>query len=165
MESLDELQPVTRVAFKNSNWDGPFAKMYDDGPWTMGGHEPRANIAGDHRFGVTVFVVPPPTGTDTYEYGAIDTTNHDGWIWCGPNGAFTIGAGATADVTAAGMVIPSYGTTDVKIILDTNALLNRHRSDGGVGTWDTSKVQIQGSGWGWSYATLRDDGRLPRANG
>jgi hypothetical protein len=149
---------ATRIATKDSSWGGPFAKMYDDGPWNMGGHEPAGNVAGDHKFGATIFIAPPATGSDTYEYGAIDTTNNDGWIWRGSNGSFMIAAGATAAITGTGLTIPAFGTTDVKITLDKNSLLARTLGDGGVGSWDTTKVQIKGSGWAWSYATLADDG-------
>src|SRR6266852_4305066 len=40
-------------------WGGPWAVLYDDGPWTSGGHEPDGATAGDHIWGVAVFVTPP----------------------------------------------------------------------------------------------------------
>jgi hypothetical protein len=48
------------------------------------------------------------------------------------------------------MVFAPFGTTDVRITLDTNALL--------PGAWDTSRVSFNGSPIGWSSTELRDDG-------
>src|SRR5437660_1372237 len=51
----------------DSNWGGPWAPLYDDGPWTAGGHEPDGATAGDHVFGVTVFA--PNAAAQSYAYG------------------------------------------------------------------------------------------------
>jgi hypothetical protein len=149
----------TRVISKDPNWGGPFPVLFDDGSWRAGGHEPSTATANDHKWGVTVFVKPPTTGEDTYEYGAIDNTTN-GWIWRAPaNGTFKVAAGATAEITAQGFALPPFGTVDVKIVVDTNALATRPQlADGGTGTWNTSKVAVKGSAWSWREATLVDDG-------
>ncbi|HUM13010.1 MAG TPA: choice-of-anchor X domain-containing protein [Myxococcaceae bacterium] len=145
---------TTRKATYDSTWAGPWAKLYDDGPWTAGGHEPAGAVAGDHKLGVTVFVAPPATGSQSYEYGLRDATNPDpvngGWVWVGNNGSFTVAAGATAAITAAGLTFPAHGTTDMKLTIDKNNLA--------TGTWDTTRVAVKGSAWGWSEVTLVDDG-------
>lgn len=146
---------TTRKGTFDSTWGGPWAKLYDDGPWDKGGHEPKGATAGDHKLGVTVFVTPPASGTQDFEYGLRDATNPDtangGWVWAGSNGKFTLTAGSTTEVTAAGMTFPAHGTTDLKLTLNTNQL------DAG-GTWTTAKVEVKGSGWGWTSVHMYDDG-------
>lgn len=146
--------PTTWVVTFDTNWAGPsWAPLFDDGGWDCGGHEAIGAKAGDHKFGTTVFVQPPATGEQPYEYGLIDRTYEDdfgnGWIWKGSNGSFTITAGQTTDVTATGMSIPAFGTTDLKLTLDTGSL---------AGTRDTSAVGVKGSAWAWGSVALNDDG-------
>ena len=145
---------TTRKITFDSNWAGPWAKLYDDGPWNRGGHEPANAVAGDHKLGVTVFVAPPATGSQAYEYGLRDATNPDpqngGWVWVGSNGSFTVNAGATAAITAQGLTFPAHGTVDLKLTIDINNLA--------AGTYDTSRVAVKGSAWGWSEVDLLDDG-------
>src|SRR5262245_39842738 len=50
---------ATRKVTLDSNWGGPWALLYDDGPWSAGGHEPVGSTANDNKWGVTVFVTPP----------------------------------------------------------------------------------------------------------
>ncbi len=155
---------TTRVGTYDASWgggNGPYANLYDDGPWSVGGHEPSGSTAGDHRWGVTVFFHPPATGSDAYGYGlndagACDMTNPavyacNGWIWKGDNGAFTIAANATAPINAPGLTFGSFGTNDMELVLDTT-LLDTSAS------WDTSRVTVKGSAWGWSEIKLTDDG-------
>lgn len=143
-----------KIGGVDSSWGGPWATLYDDGAWdTVGGHEPSGSTAGDNKWGVTVFVTPPVTGTLTYEYGLIDHAFGDGWIWPGANGQFVIATGATAAVDALGVTLPAFGTIDLKLVIDTNAL------DAG-GTWDTAKVAVKGSAFAWSLTTLLDNGAL-----
>jgi hypothetical protein len=57
------------------------------------------------------------------------------------------------------MTIPAFGTTDLKLVLDKNMLIARPAlADGGTASWDTSKVQVKGSGWSWANVELKDDG-------
>lgn len=139
---------------KDSTWGGPWATLYDDGPWTTGGHEPVGSTAGDSIWGVTVFVTPPASGADTYEYGLIDnvyqTNFGNGWIWTGSNGKYTVSSGATADVKADGLALKKFGTTDLQITIDKSQLA--------AGTWDTSKITLKGSGWAWSEVPLTGAG-------
>jgi len=52
------------------------------------GHEPEGSTAGDHIWGVTVFMAIPETDV-VMEYGAID--GQENWIWTGgQNGTVTI---------------------------------------------------------------------------
>ncbi len=144
------------MVVKDPVWAGPWAPLYDDGSFSQGGHEPEGSTAGDHKFGTVVFVTPPASGTDTYEYGMIDQTYQlnfgNGWIWpAGPNGVFLVPSGATADLQAAGMALMKFGAIDLQLTIDTNAL-----SPSGI--WDRSKVSVKTSAWGWSELTLADDG-------
>lgn len=149
---------LTRMAFRDSSWNGgngPYAPLYDDGPWTQGGHEPEfASTTPDHKFGVTIFV-PIPSAAESWEYGLVDAAFGNGWIWKGPNGTFTVPAGASTPITATGMTFPAFGTTDIRLTLDTT-LLDPHfvasiQSDLG-------EPKVKGSGWGWNLIRMYDDG-------
>jgi hypothetical protein len=219
---------ATRKITKDATWGGPWATLYDDGPWISAttSHEGADTLlnpvptAGDHIWSVTVFVTPPVTGSDTYEYGLNDGSLTacatpgptcrllavDGWIWKGSNGTFAVAAGATAAITATGITFPAFGTNDVRFILDQNALATRPNNCSVTttrfctadadcfgkcsvatttwcttaancptgetcnptgetcvppsATWDTSKISVKGSGWGWNEILLFDDGTL-----
>ena len=147
--------PTTNMITPDPFWFGPWPLLYDDGPMSAGGHEPEGSVAGDHRFGAVVFVMPPATGATTYEYGMIDHTVEmafgNGWIWLGPNGSFTVNAGATADQRVAGMALRSFGATDMQLVLDTRNL-------DPSGTWDLTTVSVEGSAWEWGVLPLTNDG-------
>jgi hypothetical protein len=146
-----------KITSNDSSWAGPWPTLYDDGPWdkdaTPGhpGHEPKGAVAGDHKWGVTVFVTPPATASVTYEYGLNDNvyqTNYgNGWVWVGTNGSYTVAAGATAPITAAGLTFPAFGTTDLRLTVHLDQLDTST-------TWDTSKVGVKGSGWAWGVQDL-----------
>ncbi|MBI5067723.1 MAG: hypothetical protein HZB56_05740 [Deltaproteobacteria bacterium] len=147
---------TTRIGTYDATWGGPWAKLYDDGPWDQGGHEPLGSTAGDHILGVTVFIAPPATGSQVYEYGLRDATNPDpvngGWLWVGGNGQFTLAAGGTAAVNATGLTIPAHGTIDMKLTLDTRRITATNPP------FDTTTLAVKGSAWGWSDKTCYDDG-------
>jgi hypothetical protein len=144
---------ATRMITKDATWAGPWAPLYDDGPWTASGHEPAGATAGDNKWGVVVFVTPPATGTDAYEYGLIDrvyeTSFGNGWIWVGANGTFNVAAGATADVTATGLTLPAFGTKDMQLAVDVAAAMAATN-----GPWDNAKITVKGSATAWSEVTL-----------
>lgn len=154
-----KFDPLTRVAFKDSSWSGPFAPLYDDGAWDAAlpadrGHEPHGQVKGDHIFGITVFVYPPDTGTESYEYGLIDHMFGDGWMWpSGPNGGFEVAAGATQAITATGLTLQPFGTVDLKLTINVNAL-----DAGFTMPAVTTPVQVKGSGWSWFDIPIYDDG-------
>jgi len=131
--------------------------LWDDGPWTLGGHEPANATAGDHGWGVTVFVEPSSTD-QVFEYGLIrgSVDGSDGsWIWLGTNGLFAVVANATDGLTANGMEIEPFGDRDLRLRIDTNAL------DAGLMTWTPGDpVAIRSSAWGWAEIDLADDGLL-----
>jgi len=152
---------ATRTIVADAAWNGPHPALYDDGPWTSGGHEPSTATAGDHKWGVTVFVLPPAATAVTYEYGLKDGMfpgQDDGWLWRGSNGSFTVSPGATSEITAAGLTLLAFGTTDLKIELNTASLVSRPPlSDGGTPTWDTSAIYVKGGGWAWLNVQMYDD--------
>ncbi len=152
---------TTRIITPDATWSGPWATLYDDGPYTAATtqHEAANATASDHKWSVTVFVTPPATGSATYEYGLNDAhactadplvVGCNGWVWKGSNGSFVVAAGATADITASGITFPVFGTTDLRLTIDKNAL--------SAGTWDSTKVSVKSSAWGWSELELKDDG-------
>lgn len=157
---------VTRLAFYDASWnsgDGPFAPLYDDGPWDQGGHEAIGEVAGDHKFGAVVFVKPPSAaGTNTtISYGLQDnvyqTKYGNGWNWPkSSNGSFVVFAGQTADVKADGAVLPAFGTVDFKLTLDTLALTP---PDGG-GTWSTNTVKVKGTATTWAEVNVTASGNV-----
>ena len=125
--------PTARMISKDASWGGPFAKLYDDGPWDQGGHEPSGSVAGDKKWGITIFVTPPATGSDTYSYGLEDSnacttdpaiSSCNGWSWLGDNGSFAVAAGATAEVNATGRSFAKFGTTDLQYKATKSALLS-----------------------------------------
>jgi hypothetical protein len=157
---------VTRVAFYAADWNGgngPFAPLYDDGPWSgyaagnvmKYGHEATGEAAGDGVFGATMFVYPPSTGTTLYEYGMVDHAFGDGWIWKGSNGTFSVAAGATAALKATPLTLDTFGTTDMQLHLDTANLDTTCTPVPPATTctpltWDfAGGVKVKGSAWGW----------------
>ena len=121
-----------RILTQDPNWRGPYPDLYDDGPWTCGGHEPANAIAGDHKWGVTVFVTPPADGGALeFEYGLNDANPcnpagaafpdggsairncTNGWVWRGFNSAFFVD-GSQPTITATGQLFPAFGTNDVE---------------------------------------------------
>jgi hypothetical protein len=152
---------TNRVITVDSAWAGPFANLYDDGPWDAGGHEGPGEVAGDHKFGAVVFVKPPTAaGTNvTVGYGLQDnvyqTKYGNGWNWPkADNGAFVVFAGQTADVKADGAVLPAFGTVDLRLTLDTTALTP---PDGG-GSWNLSKVAVKGTATTWAEVDVLSTG-------
>src|SRR5262249_9647286 len=147
--------PATRMVTYDPTWGNldNWARLYDDGPWTMGGHEPAGSVAGDHRWGITVFVVPPASGSQAYPYGLTDGSyevrHGNGWMWPGPNGSFTVTAGATDTLTAPGLTLAPFGSADMRITIETTNLAG--------GPWDTSAIAIKGSAWGWGLISLTVD--------
>ncbi len=132
-------------------WDDPNPRLFDDGPWNEGGHEPAGSTAGDSIWGVALFYAD---GTeDTRGYGAIrngadignEIATGDGeWIWIGGNGEFTITAGETS-VDAAPLTIPPHGNTDLRLTVDLAAAQQTFdRFNGCTG------VEVKGGAWSWS---------------
>jgi len=145
------VDPATRTLTFDDYWSGGpdgasgWPLLYDDGPWSSGGHEPDGATAGDHVWGITVFVAPPASGTVDYAYGLNDTTlvsTTGGWIWQGPNGTFSVSAGDSGPITAPGMTFRKFGTSDLVLVLDTHHLSPSW-------DWNTSTVTVKGSAWGW----------------
>ena len=151
---------TTRILTFDPYWSGSLAwwpTLYDDGPWTRGGHEPIGSKPGDNVWGVTVFVTPSATDSIPFSYGLTDvvyeTTLGNGWIWIGPNGTFTVKAGASAAIKAPGMTFEKYGKTDLRLVLDTNHLKQFEGS-----TWDTWFVGVKSSWWGWGVFPMESMG-------
>lgn len=156
---------TTRLLKLDSSWGGPpwtaasntstYPPLYDDGSFLFGGHEPSGACAGDNKWGITAFVTPPATGATTFEYGLINHQAGDGWIWPGSsNGSFVVTATSTAPITAPGATLKKYGTTDIKLVIDTNALT----APAGTSTWSYPPVRVKGSAWAWVEVTSTDDG-------
>ena len=143
---------ATRVITLDSSWAGPYPPLYDDGPWTSGGHEPEGATAGDDIFGTTVFFEIPAEEV-TIEYGA--QTSDGGWIWPpGDNGSVIVPAGATEPITAAGLTLLPGGDVDIKATLDTNSLDSTFTFDS-----STDKILLKGTFTDWDPAELAyDDG-------
>lgn len=100
--------PATRSLAFNGSWAGPFPLLFDDGPWTEGGHEGLGHTAGDHIWSVLVYV--DNAQAQTWEYGAISGSQDgsDGtWIWSGANGTFTSPAGQVTQLDAPSLTLPA----------------------------------------------------------
>jgi hypothetical protein len=145
----------TRILTRNPAWPGPYVLLWDDGPWTRGGHEPEEATADDHVWGVTVFMESPEEDL-TLEYGVIrgSVDGSDGeWIWTGSNGLLTVQAGETDALTADGLTIRAFGTTDLRLTLDSANLAPS------FGDFDSAdRVRVKSSVWGWREIDAVDDG-------
>jgi hypothetical protein len=158
------VDPATRLLRLDPSWSGAepgaaprsgWPTLHDDGPWTQGGHEPAGARAGDHVWGVAVFVTPPAAGSEAFQYGAVDdlyeATLNQGWLWRGPNGVFEVPAGASSAIDAPGLTLPAFGQTDLVLTLDTGALAPG-------GWWTPSTVTVKSSAWGWGELPLESLG-------
>ncbi|MFZ1864522.1 MAG: hypothetical protein WAU39_09900 [Polyangiales bacterium] len=145
---------ATRQLFYDATWSGPYAVLYDDGPWSEGGHEPREATAGDGIWGITAWT-EPASAPFTLEYGAIrgSVNGSDGeWIWIGTNGSVVVNPDSE-EITALGLTIPAFGTIDVRWELDLPSI------DTSFGDWTTlSTVAIKTSVGGYREVTMVDDG-------
>ena len=145
----------TRILTRDGAWRGPFVLLWDDGPWTEGGHEPEGAIADDHIWGVAVFIATP-SADEVLEYGAIrgSVDGSDGdWIWIGTNGRLTVPAGQTDALTAVGLTVRPFGSTDLRLVIDTGNL------DAAFSGFDPADgVRVKGSAWGWREIDIPDDG-------
>ncbi len=145
---------ATRELTYDPTWGGPYAVLFDDGPWTEGGHEPRDATAGDGIWGITAWTDPPDT-TITLGYGAIrgSVDGSDGeWIWIGANGTVDIEP-ESDEVTAPGLTIPAFGTIDIRWELDLPSI------DPSFADWSTlSTVAVKTSVGGFREIAMVDDG-------
>ena len=149
---------ATRLLTFDGAWGGPYVMLYDDGPWTSGGHEPEGATAGDSLWGVTVWV--SNSATRDFEYGAISGSvngSDASWIWVGSNGTFHVTAGSSTPIDAPGLVIPAFGTIDLQLTIDISS--NGANLDPAFAGADyTGQVTVKGSAWGWNEVALVDDG-------
>jgi hypothetical protein len=153
--------PALRELSLDPSASPPYPLLYDDGPWTEGGHEPRGATANDNIWGITGFVQVPRTSALTFEYTAISGSvmGSDGTdIWSRQSdtpGRFTVEVGATEPIDAVGLTLPAWGTIDFRVLLDTASMAPEFRR-----TFDPSSTQvgIESSWWGWTLQPMRDDG-------
>lgn len=151
---------ATRILTYAADWaggKGPYAPLYDDGPYDQGGHEPKGAVKGDSKFGITAFL-PIPAEALKIEYGAQvpsgpNCSNADGcWIWKGANGSIQVAAGASTALTAEGLKLDPEGTVDLRLTLDTNNLGSGHVLDAG------ETITVKGTFADWSNEQAFDDG-------
>jgi cysteine-rich repeat protein len=170
-----DVDATTRVVSQDTGWAALWPRLFDDGPWNMGGHEPAGAAADDHTWGVMFFVVPDATDPTAFEHGLVKfaalpadgfTCGVDGaadsgeaWIWTqvqSTNNTFTVAAGATADIDLGPFSLATLGTVDVRFMIDTTSL------DGSFvlpTEWDASDGMIlKSSAWGWGEWDAWDDG-------
>ncbi len=137
--------------------DGPYPPLYDDGPWTEGGHEPLGAVAGDHIFECEVwFRAEEET---TFEYGVLN--EFDRWVWIGPNGVVTVPKGSTDTIEVKGLTLPAFGDVDLKVTLDIQAL---HGDFANITPYDPAtglgyRVYLKSSANSWTPVELLDDGQ------
>ncbi len=137
--------------------DGPYPPLYDDGPWSAGGHEPEGATAGDHVFECEVwFQADEDT---TFEYGALN--EFDRWVWIGPNGVVTVPKGSTDTIEVPGLVLPAFGDVDLKGTLDLAAL---HPDFSTITPYDPAtglgyRIYLKSSANSWTPVELLDDGQ------
>lgn len=136
--------------------DGPYPPLYDDGPWSAGGHEPEGAKAGDYVFECEVwFKADEET---TFEYGVLN--EFDRWVWIGPNGVVTVPKGFTDTIEVRGLVIPAFGDVNLKVTLDLQAL---HPDFATIEPYDPVtglgyRIYLKSSANSWTPVELLDDG-------
>lgn len=157
--------PSTRRAVSDATWAGPYAPLYDDGPWDkrnpatgQPGHEGRGATANDHILGATVFMKAPATIAEWITFGEVayglndiryDQEYGGGWLWPYPeNGTFSLDINQRELILPV-LVLPAFGQTDLRLTLDLAQL---------PAGWDTSQVEVKGSAWCWAPVVLSDDG-------
>lgn len=148
---------TTRVMTK-TGWTGPFAKVWDDGPVSAGGHEPEGATAGDNRWGIEALVAKP-AADEMFQYGAISGSVNGGdgnWIWNlehSTDGTFTVPATSNNAITVVGLTLPAHGTTDLQFRVDTSTLSpdfpTFNPADG---------LAVKSSHWGWIPVMMVDNG-------
>ena len=144
---------ATNVLSLDGSWGGPFPMLYDDG--THGDA-----TAGDHIWTCGVLVETPEADVD-FEYGAISGSmdGSDGsWIWQGSNGTVTVPADETGTVTATGLVIAAFGTTDLMLTIDVSDSGANLGGAFNLGTGAYTTVKVKGGAWGWVEVEMTDDG-------
>ncbi len=134
--------------------DGPFPPLYDDGPIDKGGHEPVGSKAGDHIWGVAVYVKPDPKQDLEFEYGVINDNNH--WLWEGTNGLVVVKKGSTDVVKAKGIKLPSHGNIDIKITLDLSKLQKDYAVDDPK---NPPLIFLKGTMTNWAHVQVQDKGK------
>ncbi len=134
--------------------DGPFPPLYDDGPIDQGGHEPVGSKAGDHIWGIVVFVKPDDTQDLEFEYGLINTSNH--WLWEGPNGLVTVKKGSTDVMKAKGQTLQPHGNIDIKVTLDLSKLQEDFAIDD---IKNPPLLFIKGTMTNWAHVQVQDRGQ------
>jgi len=146
---------TTRKITRDTSWAGDDATkypfLYDDGAWNAGGHEPAGAVAGDNKWGITTFIDKSDMPI-SLEYGAASvarpTDSANSWIWRGANGMIMIPANSTEPVNAQGLTIPAWGTTDLRLTINTSTLA------GGFTYTAGQPLKVKGSAWGWSEIDL-----------
>ena len=143
---------LSNIAEFTTSWlpdEGPYPPLYDDGPYTAGGHEAEGQTAGDSIFSAEVFFLAEET--TTFDYGLINDLDH--WIWSGPNGQVTVNAGETGTVEAQGFGFEVFGDIDIRVTLDTNDLHEEYPFDA-----EADSLFVKGSMISWRPIQLLDNG-------
>lgn len=144
--------PSDNVAVFTTSWlpeEGPYPPLYDDGPYTTGGHEAEGQMAGDSIFSTEVFFLAEED--TTFEYGLINDLDH--WIWSGPNGQATVIAGETGTIETQGFAFEAFGDIDIRVTLDTNNLHEEFPFDA-----EADSLFVKGSMISWRPIQLLDNG-------
>ncbi len=145
---------TSRILTYDGTWAGgagPYAPLYDDGPWSEGGHEPIGATAGDDKFGITAFIAKPAEPL-TIQYGAQTCCGSTGgWVWpAGDNGAVEVTPTTAGPLTADGMTLTPEGDVDLRVTLNTATL--------GSGHTLATPVKVKGTFTDWAEEQAFDDG-------
>ena len=134
----------------------PYPVLRDDGPLSVGGHEPEGQTAGDGVHSTVVFV-DASEGDVTFEYGVINEL--DNWIWVGPNGTVTVPEASAGSFRSPGLVVDGFGDVDVRITLDGASLDPLVYPEGLPAGAGEAKLYLKGTLTNWAPVLVRDDGR------
>ncbi|MFT3913557.1 MAG: hypothetical protein QM704_05475 [Anaeromyxobacteraceae bacterium] len=144
-----------RVLTLDPTWPDPPPLLHDDGSWMDGGHEPEGAAAGDHRWGLAVWI--PNTSGRNYEYVLLMTNAVSGTELPLPHsdGDFFAQLGATAPVKLT-YVLPAFGTVDVRVSIDVSD--SGARLQGPFRGRSYSSVRLGSTALNVGWVDLRDDG-------
>jgi len=143
---------ATNMVAYSASWlpeEGPYPALYDDGPYTTGGHEAETGQAGDNIFSLEVFF--DAEEETVFDYGLINDLDH--WIWTGANGQVTVSEGEAGTVVAPGFTFVGHGNVDLRVTLDTNALHEEFAFDA-----ENDSLFVKGSMISWKPVQLLDNG-------
>ena len=116
MKGQFDVDAAHRVVSVDAEWKAPWPRLFDDGPGTEGGHEPADAVAGDHTWGVAIFVGPEVLAQQ-FEYSLVTgaQVNADGFTGGVPGAADSGETSVWPDVSNGFFAVAPLGGADIDL--------------------------------------------------